>query len=370
MAYNYIYIDDEDAINGIIAGLDNENISISYHKPKVAWNDEMSFFEKEHSNIDGLILDLRLEDGINGIEFKGSTLAQEIRTRQKERKIRSFPIVLFSANSKLEESLDKTAKDLFDLIQEKGKLDNTDAIINFRNHLLSLSEGYELLCETEAKSIENILGISSGDIRDSRFIATFNEQLGLPVHNIAKFVLTEMLNREGLLISEKVLAARLGIDIEKSADWKEFLKRVMLSLKYTGVFSDYWTRWWMPLLEKWWNEISPNDYFRSLSAEIRTRIIKETTGLERLFPIEKADKSNSDTFWTVCKGTGVPIDTTDGLILPNQDNLYPWQDKEYVSVFEALEESNKSAWGKVASSEKARLEKLKNIFGNAVRIRK
>ena len=60
----------------------------------------------------------------------------------------------------------------------------------------------------------------------------------------------------------------------------------------------------------------------------------------------------------------------DGLILANQDNLYPWQDKEYVSVYEVLEETNKNEWGDVASSEKVRLDKLKNIHGNAVRVRK
>ena len=174
MEYKYYYIDDEDTLKGIIVGLCNEIVDVSYHKPNVAWNDEILFFEQEHAKMDGLMLDLRLEDGINGIEYKGSTLAQEIRTRQKEGKMRSFPIILFSANSKLQESLDKTAKDLFDFIQEKGKLDIPEAIKKFRNILLSLSNGYKYLCGLEIKSIESVLGINIESIREVRFIATFN----------------------------------------------------------------------------------------------------------------------------------------------------------------------------------------------------
>ena len=370
MEYKYYYIDDEDTLKGIIVGLCNEIVDVSYHKPNVAWNDEILFFEQEHAKMDGLMLDLRLEDGINGIEYKGSTLAQEIRTRQKEGKMRSFPIILFSANSKLQESLDKTAKDLFDFIQEKGKLDSPEAIKKFRNILLSLSNGYKYLCGLEIKSLESVLGINIESIREVRFIDTFNEQLKLPIHNVVKFILTEILNRQGLLISENILSARLGIDVKKSDDWTILLEKVIGLAKYNGVFSDYWIRWWMPLVEKWWNEISPNYYLRSLSAKERTEIIKKVTGLDKLIPIEKAEKSNSDAFWTVCKGTSIPIDTVDGLILANQDNLYPWQDKEYVSVYEVLEETNKNEWGDVASSEKVRLDKLKNIHGNAVRVRK
>lgn len=370
MDYKYYYIDDEDTLKGVIAGLCNEIVDVSYHKPNVAWNEEISFFEQKHTMIDGLLLDLRLEDGINGIEYKGSTLAQEIRTRQKEGKIRSFPIILFSANSKLQESLDKTARDLFDFIQEKGKLDSPETIKKFRKILLSLSNGYKCLCGLESKSIESVLRIKVEYIREARFVTTFIEQLKLPIHNIAKFILTEMLNRQGLLVSEKILSARLGIDIKKSDDWAIFLEKFISSAKYDGVFSDNWIRWWMPLIEKWWNEISPNYYLRSLSARERTEIIKKVTGLDKLIPIEKAEKSNSNAFWTVCKGTNIPIDTVDGLVLDNQDNLYPWQDKEYVSVYEVLEETNKNEWINVASSERVRLEKLKNIYGNAVRVRK
>lgn len=369
MGYKYYYIDDEGTLKGVVEGLQSEMVDVSYHKPNVAWNDEILFFEQEHESIDGLMLDLRLEDGINGIEYKGSTLAQEIRTRQKEGKMRSFPIVLFSANSKLQESLDKTAKDLFDFIQEKGKLDSPDSIKNFRNSLLSLSCGYQYLCGLDVKTVESILHLDIENIRDARFVTTFNEQLKQPIHNIAKFVISEMLAKQGLLISEEILAARMGIDINKSEDWSSFLEKIDQT-KYRGVFSDYWIRWWMPLIEKWWNEISPNDYLRSLSAIERVEIIKKATGLDKIISIEKTEKSNSNAFWTICKGTGVPIDTMDGLLLINQDNLYPWQDKEYVSIDEVLEETNKSEWIDVASSEKTRLEKLKNIYGNAIRVRK
>lgn len=220
------------------------------------------------------------------------------------------------------------------------------------------------------RTIKSILQIDITNIRDARFITTFNEQLKQPIHNVAKFILVELLKRQGLLISEEILAARLGIDLKRSADWNTFLERILSSIKYVGVFSDYWMRWWMPLLEKWWNSVSPNNYLRSLSAIERVEIIKKETGFNNLIPIEKSEKSSSNTFWTICKGSHIPIDTIDGLILVNQDNLYPWQDKEYVSIDEVLAEENKDEWIDVATSEKMRLEKLKNIHGNVVRVRK
>ena len=35
----------------------NEIVDVSYHKPNVAWNDEILFFEQEHAKMDGLMLD-------------------------------------------------------------------------------------------------------------------------------------------------------------------------------------------------------------------------------------------------------------------------------------------------------------------------
>lgn len=371
MECNFYYIDDENSLLGITSGLSKSGvIKVHYHEPSNDWNKEIEFFDKNNRCIDGLILDLRLEDGQNNIEYRGSALAQELRTRQKETKFKSFPIILYSANDKLNESLEETARELFDFTQEKSKLNTPESIIEFRNCLLSLSSGYNVLRDLESKSTETILKISPSSIRDARFINTFSEKSKLPTHTLVKFIISELLEKQGLLISESTLAARLGINRNLSDDWASLTEQFSTA-KYSGVFSDCWARWWMPSIEEWWDsKISSDQYIRSLPAKTRVDLIKKATRLEILLPSEKSEKSSSEAFWTICKGTNIPIDTIDGLVLNNQDNLYPWQDKEYISIDEALDETNKSAWNSVAAIEKIRLEKLKSRYGNTQRIRK
>lgn len=54
--------------------------------------------------------------------------------------------------------------------------------------------------------------------------------------------------------------------------------------------------------------------------------------------------------------------SVDGLIIQGQDNLYPWQEPEYVSIDAALKKKNIENWGQVADVEKEYLEELKVVF--------
>lgn len=66
--------------------------------------------------------------------------------------------------------------------------------------------------------------------------------------------------------------------------------------------------------------------------------------------------------WTLCKGSHLPLDPVDGLIIQGQDNLYPWQEPEYVSVDAALWRRNIDDWISVADVEKERYDELKVIY--------
>lgn len=59
---------------------------------------------------------------------------------------------------------------------------------------------------------------------DTRFLSEFYELRKAPVHIQTKFLITEFLTRQGLLIDEDVLAARLGINKATSTDWNKLLK--------------------------------------------------------------------------------------------------------------------------------------------------
>jgi hypothetical protein len=198
-------------------------------------------------------------------------------------------------------------------------------------------------------------------ILDRRFLDHFETIKEFSRHIVARFILRQVLEMPSFLVNEEYLLARLGID-KSSTDVKdlfEFLDRY----KYKGIFCSYYKRWWMPLIQNWWDEISPEESLRSLTAEKRVQILKKVTSLRKLKPILKDKRSASNSFWTVCKGTGIPIDTIDGLMISSQEHKFPWQEKEYVSIQEALRPQNPERWKGIAVSEKNRLQNLKEVYG-------
>ena len=165
-----------------------------------------------------------------------------------------------------------------------------------------------------------------------------------------------------LLIDEQVLAARLGIDIAESSDWNKVLESIS-SAKYQGVLGKGWLRWWNVLVEDWWKSIIHADtYLRSTPAHQRVETIKAKLGYTNLQASEKIEKADSEEFWTICRGYNRPLDPVDGLMIDGQENLYPWQDAEYISIEAALRRKNRDVWKKVAKLEEERLADLAQQF--------
>lgn len=361
----YYYIDDDPNSQNKVQGFENNELSIVAMQHKDSWEEQLKFLKEKEDDYDGLILDLKLDDLPNSnnkrAEFRGTSLAQEIRTRQKEGFLKCFPIVLFSANDKTQQALEKSGMDLFDIYIDKSKL-NDEAFLMFAPQIIDVSDGYRRLSDSSL-SVREIFDITDNQI-DSRFIFEYNETKKSPVHIQARFLITELLYKQGLLVNENVLAARLGIDKDKSEDWPVLLNELTCA-KYNGVFSKGWSRWWMHLVEQWWGEIAELNEFqflRSTPAPERVDKIKQATQITRLVAAEKIDKANSDGFWTVCKGNNRPLDPVDGLLIQGQDNLYSWQEPEYVSVDAALWRKNIDNWISVADVEKERYETLKTLY--------
>jgi hypothetical protein len=362
MPIKYFYIDDDPESQNKVAGFENAELSIVAMQHEDSWENQFGLLKEKEDDFNGLILDLKLDDKPNGnnkrANFRGTSLAQEIRTRQKEGVLKSFPIVLFSTNEKTEQALEKSGKDLFDIFIDK-QLDDK-AFTMFTTQLIDLPIGYNVLSDS-AMTINNILKVDE-TIIDSRFVYEYDETKKSPVHIQSRFLITELLSKQGLLIDEDVLAARLGIDKSKSTDWPKLLE-LLTDAKYKGVFCNGWPRWWMHLIEKWWKEeINSNLYLRSTPAGERVEEIKQTTELPQLVVAEKIDKADSDEFWTICKGHGLPLDPVDGLLIQGQDNLYSWQEPEYVSIDAALWRKNIDNWIDVADVEKERYAELKSLY--------
>jgi len=364
MAYKYIYIDDlfGDIEKGTINGLKyGDKLEVEHFLPNT-WEALIENLTTKMSDADGLLLDLRLEvfafdkEG-HKAKFKGSTLAQELRTLVKEKKIKNdFPIVLISGDAIIEQSLDKTSYDLFEAVIEKEKLGNEISFTELRDMLWSFSKAYKDLNTMDVKNIENVLHVDA-EFLDVRFRNIFDDITGYPNHIITRFILKQVLQRPSFLIDENTLAARLGVD-KNSENWLKFTSEVLNEAVYDGLFSDYYKRWYMPIIEDWWeSDVSGEIMLRSLPAERRVELLNSKFNFG-LAPITKDPESKSSSFWTTCKATEKPIDIIDGFLIADQDNSYPWQEKQYVCLDEALRELN----FKVAPVEKNRLQILKNHY--------
>jgi len=369
MEIHFLYIDDDKVQTSKekVQGFEQKGrLTIVPNQHKGTWEEQLKFIKGNENSMNGLILDLRLDDFPNEetkyADFRGTSLAQEIRTRQKETALVSFPIVLFSANDKLEQSLENSGKDLFDICIDKSKV-NTETFSIITPQLISLAEGYISLKDN--KDIPKILNVDV-DLIDERFVSELAQLLNNPIHIISQFIIYELIEKQGLLIDEQVLAARLGIDIANSLDWTA-VKNSLSSTKYNGVFSEGWQRWWVPLIEEWWKEtVKAKTYLRSTPATERVALIKDALQLENIQSSQKIEKADSEEFWTVCKGYNKPLDPVDGLIIEGQEKLYPWQEPEYVSIDAALKSKNKdTVWKNVAKIEEEHLKELQVIHSKA-----
>lgn len=349
----YLYIDDDyqPALGNCVPELAIEGeLSVEYRNVIGTWESEIDSIKKalfEECQYQGVILDLKLDvqKGTSGstASYQGCSLAQEIRGIQKTRLIKDanesieFPIVLYTANA--EQFDDGTADDLFDLIIHKGGNEDWSEI---SNQLLSLSKGYNLIAQkrteiqpdvNESEIIAGLLErtVDNVDFRCWNFIEQLLKNPTKPIHDVSRFIINEVLSHKGMLIDESVLAARLGIDINASNDWKQLLNRLDC-IKYKGVFSLGWDRWWSYDLFRIWTELSPqNPLLQDITAEERVDMIAKKYDLTELKPSQMIDGCKSTKYWTICKECNRPLDPFEGLAICNQENLYPWQEKEYIS---------------------------------------
>ncbi|MGK5071048.1 hypothetical protein [Janthinobacterium sp. RT4P48] len=312
----------------------------------------------------GLLLDLRLDQEATEdhprVPYRGPTLAQELRTRMAEKKISPFPIVLWSITEKFVKSFDETSQDLFDAVFGKD-----DQIIDkpglVAAQMISLVDGYRQIANSKkGKLIGTMLGFKQDDdvgLHES-FIEEFRYFVeSKAVHEIATYLINNLILPSGLLIDEKLLAARLGIDIDQSGEsWTQLLNKMVTS-KYSGPFHAGWQRWWWFNVEVWWSGLAakqPN--LRRIGATERVKLLngKFKLNLKAAAPIEE---KYSDKFFCVCVATGKALDPADGFRVAEM-NVRAWQDTGYVSAFAALNRIEKNRW-RISTVDRDRFDRLK-----------
>jgi hypothetical protein len=365
MPIDYVCIDDEATkVKPIVQLLEqaSADLKIDVRAP-VQFDEEIRQISK--LKLDGLLLDLRLdraanEDGAR-VNYRALSLAQELRTRMTESEISSFPIVLWSVDDNFKVSYDKdeTSHDLFDRQYYKASITDNKALI--AREMIALANGYKTINSLKSKTVKGIYSriISlpdAFDILDARIAGDIAENRSYPAHVFARSVLQNLILGSGPLIDERLLAARLGVDIEKSPDWEKLKAKFCTSAAYTGVFSQAWSRWWMFKLSSAWGKIHPKAALQRLEAEERVQILKKALRLPQLKAAEPLVAGYDRRYWYVCKLLHAPISPTDAVQL--SVDRREWQDGIYGSLKAILERMHKSNGYEIHPFERARIDEL------------
>jgi len=329
----YLYIDDEsnETVNSFTSGLKDDNLSIEYkHVDEINPKD---FFIKNLKDYDGLLLDLRTDEFSENSNFTGSVWGQHVRDLATDIKldVKDVPIVLFSTDDKLRATYfkDLTSNNIFDRFLTKGNSPD-----NAKMKMISLANGYQKI--SKEKNFDKLLEIDINNL-DPRIFSRFEGGEDIPTHEYAQMILKDLIYAKGVLINEKYLAARLGIDKDNSEDWNK-VKEIFAPSMYKGVFSDGWERWWMFAVDKLFNERAET-FLTYLDAKERVAILKEKLNLKNLIFPDPIDKNESYDYWAVCKALKKPLDPNEAFKVYTRSEPKPWQEYEYISLSAWLEKS-------------------------------
>lgn len=295
----------------------------------------------------GLLLDLRL-DGTGKAHYRATSLVQEIHTRAAEGEFPICPLALWSNDKKLRDSYspDETSHDLFDIIISKDKLSKGNYAKDKALKLVSLAIGYEHLSDCKVTGIARVESILGGNEQlvsgiDPRIIYPLSV-VPASIYEQARFVHQQLLSiPNNALVSSELLAARLGIDYASTPTFDSIALELFPSAKYTGLFSEGWSCWWMAEVEQVWETFQncPGPLKR-LSAEKRVAFINSHLNRTDLSAAKPIKFASSTAYWSICQITRKPIDPREGYVVNRQ--LLPWQLTQYVSLYGKLDGSSAS----------------------------
>jgi len=331
----YLYVDDENdkSVDAIASGFnDLDIINIEISQP-LDFKNQIKDFNTRLSNYDGLILDLRLDQNMKlDVSYNAPAIAQEIRTLSSlSDSLKSIPIILCSTDERMRATydVDQTSHDLFDYKFLKGVDPNWG---KFSLKLEALSSGYKWLNEhvATADSILNRADLTGVDYRVIERLE--DKERNKTTYDYANFVIKEIFHHPGVLIKERIVAARLGIDIEASGpSWIEFRDNYLKYSKYTGMFSNGWERWWSDKVVTFFKEISGGKRLSSINAESRVKILSDVLSISGLVPATAIPYCKSTNFWTICEESKMPLDPLEGFKVYESVDIKSWQEHKYLS---------------------------------------
>lgn len=350
----YYYIDDEvDTIKSIADGINDSNIVKVDIFPLAAYKEFERLTGKlqdEWDSFDGLILDLKLDGGgVDSTKFTATSLAQWISSFIIAEGKTAKPLVLLSndlqcANYKT----DITSHDLFDMVLERsGDLD-----WKWLAEILDvLATDYEKLNEDKEKNLRDLLQFAAIDT-GATYFAPFLEPRTFNVRQFASFILNDLFVHPGLLISENLLAARYGVDMEKSGKAWDNFKTIYLGVaRYRGLFGRIVEVYWSKKTQEVFMELSGGRSAASMTTMQRVKILKENVDdAQDLIAFEPDDEKASTYCWAIDEATRKPLDASEGYMIQEDGGLKSWQEPRFLS-FDTIESGNKGNYYLVPSEQ-------------------
>ena len=364
----YLYIDDESvaAVEAVRDGFNDANlIEVTVEEPQ-DFKTQKELFKEKLKYFDGVILDLRLDQNMQlDVSYNAPAIAQELRMSVStgEKYLKSCPIILCSTDDKMRATydVDKTSHDLFDYKFLKGSEPN---YLKFSKKLCSLAEGYKWL-NIKYRTAPEIFGRIDTNKIDPRIIERFaDDEQKLKANEIALFIIKEMFHHPGALIKERLVAARLGINIEESGkSWDELRDKFLFKAKYSGLFNSGWDRWWMDIINTFFKESTDGIRLSTINADERVALLSQCLGIKGLIAAKPIKYCKSTNFWTICEGYKSPLDPLEGFRVFETVDIKPWQEAKYISFMAAeVERLNRDRGLRPHPSEKNRIQSIKESF--------
>lgn len=296
MFFKGVFVDDLDDQGNLYADLlstaegSTGKIEVSYLQAEDLPTTAQKIFDM---NVDFVILDFRLdtntsEGGSLTYDYKGASLGQFIRDKvvndiykdvneelavsendtpvfgdrcdngdikslgQSDltvtKKFKDIPLILLSSEFNLSSiyKRDKTSHDLFDMFFTKSDSPENSALMSEK--IYSVANAYKVINSVcnEGKDRKALFSIDGDEelifVLSNQEIQHAIAKTDVP-HLIAGFILKQIIQKTGILYSDKDIAAKLGLSLD-DLDEKIISFFDDNGCRYKGVFSDGWRRWW------------------------------------------------------------------------------------------------------------------------------
>ncbi|MGD1456754.1 hypothetical protein [Vibrio harveyi] len=373
MSTSFLYIDDDEYqdLSRLISKLDaDKNISIKHVQvmeiPEV-------LAEFKNGSYSGFIIDqelTKMSQDRKRVPYHGTTLAQHLRTEMTTGTISHCPIILLSNNRVIVETFkpDDTSADLFDYVIVKDSLTNPEFVDRAQRTLKDVVTAYQIANEVKSSDdmsdadIQKLLSCNESQFKylDNRFKDFLRSKSEMP-HAIVSLIYSTLVRSAGTLVTEKMLATKLGVDIASSDDWHKITQQLSFA-EYRGIFSNLKPRWWMSSINQWWYNNSESGLpLQSLSCEERVDELNEIFEFENLKPIEikYAGRDQSDKVWVNCVVSGTPLDPYDAL-RARETGLMPWEQPKYLDILTVLQRDHAKKGYKIHSDDIEKRDILKS----------